>query len=326
MTEQDDIMVRVAEVWKSYGEIAALVGVSCVVRSGTITCLLGQNGAGKSTLISLIVGLQRPDRGSVLVGGMNPFQWGIGARELVGFAPQELAVYAGLTVQQNLDFYCDVYRYRGKRRIGALDRVLDDLFMRTLVHRKVALLSGGEKRRLHTALALLAEAPLLVLDEPTVGADLASRERLLETVRKRADEGAAVIYSTHYLNEIERLGGHVIFLHKGQVKAAGRVDEMLALYGETTVSLSFRDHIPESLTTLDEGNGRSIRVSSRDAGGELLPIILNMIDPDDVRQIERVTLRPPNLDDVFVCLTRENTPTDTLGEVKAEHGWRRDEI
>jgi len=301
-------MVEVDAVWKAYGDVVALRDVSCTVQAGTITSLVGQNGAGKSTLISLVVGLQRPDRGTVGVGGLDPFQWGTRARRLIGFAPQELAIYAGLTVRQNLDFYCDIYRYRGHRRRGVLDRAIDGLLLRDLLNRKAALLSGGEKRRLHTAMALVAEAPLLVLDEPTVGADPASRARLLDIIKARAEDGTAVIYSTHYLREIEILEGRAVILHHGRVKAAGKIADLIATYGEATVNLTFQDSVPDLLRKIGRCcDDRRVDISERDVDGDLLTTVLSRIGPAGLQRIEKVLLKPPNLDDVFAVLTAEHS-------------------
>jgi ABC-2 type transport system ATP-binding protein len=297
-------VVRVRSVWKSYGDVAALRDVSCEVRTGTVMCLVGQNGAGKSTLLSLVVGLQPPDRGTVEVGGRNPFQWGPSSRALIGFAPQELAVYAGLTVRQNLDFYCDVYRHRGRRRREVLDRAIDGMVLRHVLDRKVRLLSGGEKRRLHTAMALVAEAPLLVLDEPTVGADPSSRSRLLEIVRARAADGAAVIYSTHYLREVEVLDGDIMILHEGRLIASGRIAELITRYGEKRVELTFRDAVPEALRGLGRClDTRRIEIAAQDMGGDLLVAVLARLDQVELRRLEQVLMQPSNLDDVFAYLT-----------------------
>lgn len=296
-------VVDVSEVWKTYGDVTALRGVSCTMDPGTITSLVGLNGAGKSTLISLIVGLQRPDRGRVQVGGLNPAEWGVAARKLVGFAPQELAVYMGLTVRQNLDFYCDIFRYRGQYRRRALDRAIEGLFLGALLRRKVALLSGGEKRRLHTAMALLAEAPLLVLDEPTVGADLASRTRLLGVVKDRSAEGSTIIYATHYLSEIEHLDGQILVIDKGCIKASGRVDEILRKYGQARVSLVFRTEPPPCLRQIGGvSTGNSIEVSAQDRSKDLLPFVLSLLSHEEMLQITGITFHPPTLDDIFAKL------------------------
>jgi ABC-2 type transport system ATP-binding protein len=209
-------------VVKRHGDVLALDGVSLVLQPGQVLALLGPNGAGKSTLVSLAAGLAAPDAGTVRVGGDDPWSGGATVRRCVGVAPQEIGVYPTLTVEQNLRAFgelCGLAPRAARARAGEL---VDAFALSELRRRLAAQLSGGEQRRLHAAIALVARPPLVLLDEPTAGADAATRERLLATVRALADDdGVAVLYTTHYLPEVERLRADVVRLERGRVATPG---------------------------------------------------------------------------------------------------------
>jgi ABC-2 type transport system ATP-binding protein len=181
---------------KSYGEIKALRGASLHVEAGTIVSLLGRNGAGKSTLLSVIAGLTRPDVGSVSIDGLDVLANPAKASGLVGIAPQHTGIYPPLTVRENLEFFGELSGLKRVERRKRANDVAEQLGLSSLLDRKASNLSGGEARRLHTGCALVHRPKLLMLDEPTVGADVSTRVQLIEAVKTLADEGAAVVYTT----------------------------------------------------------------------------------------------------------------------------------
>jgi ABC-2 type transport system ATP-binding protein len=213
--------VLVAEgLHKRYGSVVALDGFDLSIAAGEVAGLIGRNGAGKSTFAAIAAGILRPDRGRVLIDGA------------VGLAGQEIALYPTATVRENLRFFGRVEGLRGRSLRLAVDEVTVALRLTGSLGDRVATLSGGQRRRVHAAVALLHRPGVLLLDEPTVGADPASREALLAAVRERADAGAAVCYTTHYLPELDLLDATVALADAGRVVLRGSRADLPATTGE----------------------------------------------------------------------------------------------
>ena len=238
-------MLQVAGLTKGYDGRTVLHGVDLAIAPGQMVALLGPNGAGKTTLVSIATGLRRPDSGSVWIDGIDALAHSQRVRPLLGLAPQELGFYPTLRVRDNLNFFgrlAGLRRTELRERMGA---VTEALGLSALMDRRAADLSGGEKRRLHTALALLNRPRLLFLDEPTTGADVASRNSILALVRGLVADGCAVCYCTHYLPEVEALGGSVTVLESGCVIASGDLDGIIAAHGGAGVRLRFDGPPPD---------------------------------------------------------------------------------
>lgn len=232
-------VLTVDDVQKSYGEIRALRGVSLEIKAGEVVALLGRNGAGKSTLLSIVAGLIEPDAGSVMVDGLDIKRDRAAAATRVGIAPQETGIYRVLTVRDNLEFFGELAGLGRSDRKRRADEVAERLELTELLDRRGSTLSGGEARRLHTACALVHAPPLLLLDEPTVGADVTTRNRLIEAVRELAAEGAAVVYTTHYLPEVESLDAEIIVIDRGQLLARGTQATLVSQHFEAGVEVTF---------------------------------------------------------------------------------------
>jgi ABC-2 type transport system ATP-binding protein len=220
--------LELRDVVKRYrgGDRPALDGVDLDLPVASVLALLGPNGAGKSTLVSLAAGLLAPDAGTVRVLGEDP---GAGAvRRQVGLAPQEIGVYPQLTVTANLRCFAELYGLRPRAARARAAELLEPFALGELAGRPAGRLSGGEQRRLHAAIALVNRPRLVIFDEPTAGADPSTREHILQAVRDLAREGTAVVYTTHYLPEVERLDADVALLERGHVIARGSVDELVA--------------------------------------------------------------------------------------------------
>jgi ABC-2 type transport system ATP-binding protein len=238
-------MLQVRGVHKAYGAVEALRGVDLAIEPGEIVGLVGPNGAGKTSLVSIVAGLRRPDAGEVTVGGLDVTRHRQSVGKLLGLAPQELAIYPTLKVRDNLVVYGELAGLRGAALRRRIDETADALGIADLLRRQASALSGGQKRRLHTAMAMLHRPPLLLLDEPTVGADIESRQQLLGLVRHLAAEGAAVCYSTHYLPEVEALGATVAILEGGSIISRGTLERLLADHATAAVELEFQGPAPE---------------------------------------------------------------------------------
>jgi len=209
-------------VSKSYAGTPVLRGAHLEVRPGEVVALLGANGAGKSTLLSIAAGILAPDAGRVMLYGAPVHA---ARRRLLGVAPQRLGIYPTLSVMENVVALATLHGLSPARARANATRVLEELALRDMAHRIAGTLSGGQQRRLHTAMALAHQPRLVFLDEPTVGADAASRERIVGYVRTVAACGAAVVYTTHHLDEVTALEAHVAVLENGQITRHARAGQ-----------------------------------------------------------------------------------------------------
>ncbi len=238
--------VRAAGLRLSYGARRALDGVSFEVAAGEIVGLLGPNGAGKTTTLSVLATLRRPDAGDAEVGGVSTRRDPARVRRLLGLVPQSLAVYPTLTARENLRCFAGVLGLGRRRGAEAARCALDSVGLADRANDVVATFSGGMQRRLNLACALLHRPAVLLLDEPTVGVDPQSRERILDTVRAQAAAGTAVLYSTHLMDEAERLCDQVVLIDHGQVVAAGSPAQLTRQAdGGVRLVLVTRDPLPD---------------------------------------------------------------------------------
>jgi ABC-2 type transport system ATP-binding protein len=231
-------VLEVSGLRKAYGDVVALDGIDLRIEAGQIVGLLGPNGAGKTTLVSIAAGLSRPDGGSVTVAGIDVGS-GRGARRAIGLAPQELGVCPKVSVRQNLELFGSLAGLRRAQLRARIERVSEALGLARLLDREASRLSGGQKRLLHVAIAVLHRPRLLLLDEPTTGVDVDTRAGMLEFVRGLAEEGSAVCYLTHYLAEVEALGASVAILEGGRLLAHGPLAELIEAHGDSVVELGF---------------------------------------------------------------------------------------
>jgi ABC-2 type transport system ATP-binding protein len=192
--------LRVRDVGKTYGNLTALASVSFDASAGEVLAIVGPNGAGKTTLLSIIAGTQRASSGTVVVGK-------------VGWAPQQSAIYSRLTVAENLDLFARLERVGDPR--GAVERMLAQTGLEARAGERVGRLSGGNRQRVNVALALLADPPVLALDEPSASLDPAQRERLWEFIKELAHGGRSVVFASHNMAEVQRHADRVIVLDSG---------------------------------------------------------------------------------------------------------------
>jgi ABC-2 type transport system ATP-binding protein len=295
-------MLTVEDLRKWYDEVVALDGVSLRVEAGDVVGLLGPNGAGKTTLVSIICGLRRADSGGVTVDGIDALAHPQRARRFIGLAPQDTGIYPMVSAFRNLRLFGELAGIPKADLVAEIERLAMAFRLEPLLDRKAGELSGGQKRRLHTAIALLNDPPLVLLDEATTGADVETRAALLNLVKSLADKGSAVLYSTHYLEEVETLGAAVVILDYGQVIAEGSVADLIGRNGGAFVELTFDGDPPRSLNdfpvTVD---GQTMRVGTEDPGRETAHI-LGLLGPDAGR-IEGIEVIKPSLETVYLSLT-----------------------
>jgi ABC-2 type transport system ATP-binding protein len=275
-------MLVLAGVRKRYGTRTAVDGLSLAVRRGEIFGLLGPNGAGKTTTVGLAIGLLVPDEGTVDVAGLgSPRDPAVRAR--IGLAPQALALYDALTGQENVAFFGSVYGLSGARLAERVAAAIEFVGLTDRRCDRVATYSGGMKRRLNLAVALVHDPELLLLDEPTVGVDPQSRNLIFENVRHLREAGKTIVYTTHYMEEAERLCDRVGIVDNGRLLALGTVPELVAAHGGR----------PELVA--DTG-GDEVRVETDDPLGELNRLAA-------ARPVAAFRVERANLEQVFLHLT-----------------------
>jgi ABC-2 type transport system ATP-binding protein len=213
------VLLHVDGVSKSYGARRAVDGVSFQVRQGQTVGLIGPNGAGKSTTVAMICGLLRPDSGTITLEGEPVGQGASAAKAKIGYVPQDLALYEDLPALENLKLFGALYGLKGTLLKQRCDAVLALVNLADRASDKPSSFSGGMKRRLNIAAALLHDPQLLILDEPTVGVDPQSRNAIFDTLETLQQQGRALIYTSHYMEEVERLADHIVIIDGGRVLA-----------------------------------------------------------------------------------------------------------
>ena len=227
---------------KSYGSHEVLRGVDLRVEPGQVLGLLGRNGAGKSTLITILCGLRRADSGTATICGHSPAS--AEAARSIGYAPQELGIYPDLSVAQNLAAFGELHGLSRREATSRAGEVMELLGLTEKRGQRASHLSGGQQRRLHAGMAIMHRPRLVFMDEPTVGADVEARSQILRAVRQLADDGAAVVYTSHYLAEFEELGSDIAILNEGRIVASGTLEEIVSHHARAEVTLEFDRPIP----------------------------------------------------------------------------------
>ncbi len=293
----------VSDVHKSYGEHPAVSGVSLGVNGGEILAVLGRNGAGKTTLIGMMAGRHQPDRGSVTVDGLDLSTDRLEAALRIGYVPQQTGLYEFLAGRETLAFFGELAGLRGAILKDRIDWAVDLFHLGDFVDRPCENLSGGERRRIHAAAGILHRPDLLLLDEPTVGADLEARADILTAVGALASSGTAVIYTTHYLPEVVELDARVAILEAGRIIAEGNQDDLIRNHGTPSVELTFDGPapIPQRSSPLIISTGDVMTIRSPNAP-VLAARLLARLGSDADRLVSMETHRA-DLDAVFLALT-----------------------
>jgi ABC-2 type transport system ATP-binding protein len=220
-------MISVQNLRKKYGEQIALNGIDFSIRKGEFYGLLGPNGAGKTTTIGIISTILEPDEGSVTINDLPLKDNKIACKRMIGVVPQEIALYDKLTAKQNLFFWGSLYGIDNDTLTKRIDETLQLLGLADRANDKVSTYSGGMKRRINIASALLHRPEILFMDEPTVGIDPQSRNLIFEVVEKLHKEGMTIVYTTHYMEEAERFCDRIGIIDKGSIVAQGTLTELL---------------------------------------------------------------------------------------------------
>jgi ABC-2 type transport system ATP-binding protein len=298
-------VLGVDRVSKAYGERRVLSGLSFTVARGEVYGLVGPNGAGKTTLINIACSVLAPDTGTVTLNGrpVTP-----DAHAHAGVASQDVALYRDLSSAQNLEFYATLYGLTGDRRAERVATCLGDVGLEDRAHTIISLLSGGMRRRLHIAVAMVHEPDLLILDEPTVGLDLESRHRIWNVVRTIAGDGGSVLVTTHQLEEAEALCHRIGILHQGQLVAEGSMAELRRHVAAAELAVIDAEHLDAVRDRADE-----LGLTHRPALAALAVWLPERQSLDRVAAqfsgiaLRSVTLKAVGLEEVVAELTRDGS-------------------
>lgn len=295
---------------KRFGDRLAVDDVGFEIRQGETYGLLGPNGAGKTTTISMICGLLTRNGGEVIVCGQPIDPGTTAAKAAIGYVPQDLAIYPDLTALENLAFFGHLYGMGGRMLASRVDELLEVIGLTDRAKERTEHFSGGMKRRLNIAIGLLHRPRLLVLDEPTVGVDPQSRNAILASVQALGREGMAILYTTHYMEEAERLCDRVGIIDEGKIRAEGTRRELVALVGQRDrVSLTATGDLQAAAAAarrLDGVHEATAREGALDLlvsdGRSLLPRLLQELSSGEIT-IRSVEVIEPDLEAVFLHLT-----------------------
>lgn len=304
-------MLEVEGLKKKFKTNVAVNEVNLYLDNGESVGLLGPNGAGKSTTISMISTLIKPTAGKVRYQGKNILKDPNSIRPILGVVPQEIALYERLSAYENVKFFGKIYGLKGKQLEQKIDQVLELVGLQDRKKDLVKTYSGGMKRRINIAVALLHEPEILIMDEPTVGIDPQSRSYILDMVRKlNQEKGMTVLYTSHYMEEVERLCDRVYIMDHGQIIASGTKEELKSiLSSEETVLIEVDQTSSAMLDALNEltaiqqvteaPKGYKLIVSK---GANVLADVFSLAETMDIK-ITSAHVEVPTLEDVFLHLT-----------------------
>jgi len=326
--------IVVSDLEKRFGDVVALAGISFSVPTSSVFGLLGPNGAGKTTANRILTTIIQPDGGSATVLGHDVVQDADAARRIMGLAGQYAAVDGLLTGRENLRMIGKLTHLPPTQVRKRANELLEQFGLADAGDRPVRTYSGGMRRRLDLAAALVHRPPVLFLDEPTTGLDIQSRQELWETIRNLVADGTTVLLTTQYLEEADRLAEDLVVVDKGRIIAQGTPSELKSKLGDTVVEMGFADEETArralSLVTGADGarperEGPLVRLSSS-AGAKVLVEVLRRLDGGGVVP-NALSVREPSLDDVFLSITGKHAePTEPEAQPEkqlARAGGRR---
>ncbi len=227
------VVVEVTNLLKTFGKNEAVKGVSFTIGKGEIFGLLGPNGAGKSTTTNMMCGYLEPTSGDTSIDGISVTKEAMKVKHIIGVVPQEIALYKDLNSMENLEFFGELYGLSAKERKERAEDILQFVGLYERRKETVKNFSGGMQRRINMAIAMIHQPDFLLMDEPTVGVDPQSRENIFDTIEKLRDRGTTILYTTHYMEEAERLCNHIAIMDEGNIIAMGTLEQLLAMRDQT---------------------------------------------------------------------------------------------
>ncbi len=305
------MVIKVNNLEKTYKSgVKAIDGLNFEVRDGEIFGLLGPNGSGKTTFINCLLSLLKYDKGSIEIFGKPMSATNYDIKKEIGLITQNVAVFEELTVFENIDYFCSLYISDKAMRKKLVEEAIEFVSLNEFRNFLPKKLSGGLLRRLHIACGIAHRPKLIILDEPTVAVDPQSRNKILEGIQKLNNEGATIVYTTHYMEEVEQLCDYIVIMDKGKVIAEGTKDsikDMIDL-GETiriTINKP-NDEVVKELNNIENvvsvtyDNGSLIIKSNK--GKSNIPSVLHILNENKL-QFDNIHSQTPTLNDVFLAIT-----------------------
>jgi ABC-2 type transport system ATP-binding protein len=303
-------MITVRSISKSFGHIEAIKNVSFSINKGEIFGILGPNGAGKSTIVNILNTLVKPDKGDVIIDGVNINDDGDMIKLIMGVVPQEIALYEELSAYENLMFWGGLYDIPKQELKANVNKTLEIV---DLVNRKddrIKTFSGGMKRRINIACSLLHNPKILVLDEPTVGVDPQNRNHIFEVIERLNNEGMTIIYTTHYMEEAERFCDKIAIIDIGRIIAQGTLKELRGISDvKDQLTIKLADVNNETITRITSENplfrfdstSNTLKVECGNISNDISIIINHIQNSGGV--IERIYTQGTNLESIYLKLT-----------------------
>ena len=309
--------IQFKEVSKSYSDIKALKNLSIEISAGSLFGILGPNGAGKSTLIKILATLIEPDSGEIFINNINLIKNSKKIRELIGYVAQDIALDKILTGRELLDFQADLYHINKNKKNERIEQLINQLEMNDWIDRQCGTYSGGMKRRIDLAAGILHLPKVLILDEPTVGLDIESRNIIWQLMKDLRNDGMTIVLSSHYLDEIDKLADKVVIIDDGRVIAQGTPSKLKNKLGGDRIILKVREFsnqeesekICQILSSLDgisqiiinEAQGYSINFVADKEKDVLTKLKVELAFSNF--EIFSLTQSQPSLDDVYLQAT-----------------------
>lgn len=306
----DDTIIVVEDLVKRYNGFAAVDGVSFDIKRGEIFGLLGPNGAGKSTIISILCCLLKATSGRVVIDGFDIGRNANNIKKIIGVVPQEISLYHTLTARENLRFYGRIYGLSGKTLKNRIEALLEMVGLTDRADDLLEGYSGGMKRRINIAVALLHNPRILFLDEPSTGVDPQSRKRIYDTIQDLNRQGTTVLLTTHQMEDAEKLCHRIAIVDKGKLIALDTLERLLELVGESDIIQVMAKEIPpasvESIRQIDEVQKVSmdggIMTIQLVRGRESLAGIVDRLISGGTK-VESISIKEPDLETLFLHLT-----------------------
>jgi ABC-2 type transport system ATP-binding protein len=303
-------ILDVQGISKVFDTNKAVDNISFTVEAGEVFGLLGPNGAGKSTLVGMVSTLLKPTSGDIVIDGHSVVKEPMAVKRLIGVVPQEIALYPTLSARENLSFWGKMYGLSAAAIKERSEIVLEIVGLSDRANERIDTYSGGMKRRVNIAAGLLHSPKVLFMDEPTVGIDPQSRNHILETVKRLNEEGLTVIYTSHYMEEVEFLCNRIAIIDMGKVMAIGTQEELRQLVGNKDVIRIKAPELPEDIVArvdkIDGVEGATLKEGEIDIlsprGREVLASVITNLNDNHVK-IASVDVQEPDLESVFLHLT-----------------------
>ena len=304
-------ILQVNNLYKKYDKTEAIAGVDFSIKQGEIYGLLGPNGAGKSTLIKMIAGIENKDEGEIIFEekerNINKY------KRNMGILTQDIAIYPSFTAYENISFFCSLYSFKGKELKRRVEKSLEFVGLSDCKNKKAKEFSGGMMRRLHLACAIAHTPKLIIMDEPTVGIDPQSRNHILQSVKMLKDNGASIIYTSHYMDEIEEICDEICILDKGKIIAEGTSKYLKENFSKSniyTIALKSKlENIEKYIIRVDgienvSVNDKVIKCTYSNNNNTLQKLVNTICNNGGV--IESIKNELPTLENVFLNLTGKN--------------------